>query len=70
MVTIDATEQSILGRVTENSEALSRSLVESTRLWLFFSLSTGLDIRYYVVGVVCESSSSIPKSLRLGARQE
>lgn len=55
------------GWMTENSEGLSKSLVESTRLGLFVS-STGLDIRYYVVEAGGRSSSSIPKRLPLGAQ--
>lgn len=36
-VTVDTTEQRRRpGWTTENSEALSRSLIESTRLWLLF----------------------------------
>lgn len=66
--TVDTTEQRRrLGWTTENSEALSRPLVESTRLWLLSS-STGLGIRYYVVEAVGESSSSIPERLPLGAQ--
>lgn len=56
--------------MTENSEALSKSLVESTRLWLFFLSWTRLDIRYYVVKVVCGSSSSIPDVFRSVHRRD
>lgn len=56
--------------MTENSEALSKSLVESTRLWLFSLSSTRLDIRYYVVKVDCESSSSIPNVFRSVHRRD